>query len=176
MTFGLPHKWQIARDERGAAILELAIVIPILLSIGLGVFEFGNIIYRYQLMTAGVRDGARFAAGLPYDSANTTQTDATKTTTQYIAARGVVSGGSNRVEGWQPGDVTVTYQARTDDGTICGTVATNAFCRGRDPAGFIYEVTVSTDKAYQSLGFLGYLGLGSITLHAEHTERHFGVH
>jgi hypothetical protein len=36
-------------------------------------------------------------------------------------------------------------------------------------------VTVSTNVAYGELGFLGYLGVGPVTLTASHQERLYGV-
>jgi Flp pilus assembly protein TadG len=60
---------QFGSDERGAAMIEMAAVLPVLLAIGLGVIEFGNAIYSKHLITNGVRDGARYAAGRPADCA-----------------------------------------------------------------------------------------------------------
>ena len=51
------------KDQRGVAMIEMAAVLPVLLAIGLGVIEFGNAIYSKHLITNGVRDGARYAAG-----------------------------------------------------------------------------------------------------------------
>ena len=87
----------LQNDDRGTALLELAVVLPVLLTIGLGVLEFGNMIYRKHLIINGVRDAARYVSGLPYDAANTSQTAATITKGQNIAATGQASGGSNRI-------------------------------------------------------------------------------
>ena len=148
------------KDQRGTAILELAVVLPVLLTIGLGVMEFGNAVYSRHLIENGVRDGARYAAGLPYNTA--------ATAAKNIALTGVTSGGTYRVSWWNNTNmVTVTYANVTNlDGSG------NKLYRG---GATIQLVTVSTDVAYQPLGFLGYLGLGSITLHASHEERLFGV-
>ena len=54
---------EFGNDERGAAIIEMAVILPVLLAIGLGVIEFGNVIYSQHLIFNGVRDGARYAAG-----------------------------------------------------------------------------------------------------------------
>ena len=51
-------------DQRGTSTIELAIVLPVLFTIGLGMFEFGYLIYNYHLINVGVRDAARYAAGL----------------------------------------------------------------------------------------------------------------
>jgi Flp pilus assembly protein TadG len=160
---------KVGGDERGNAILELAVVLPVFLTIALGVFEFGRLIYSYQLIQNGVRDGARYVAGLKYEAGNTTLLDANLAATQNIAARGVATGGSNRVSWWAPSTVTVSYTTVANGPTACS--GTRCY-RGGDT---IVLVTVNTSVAYSPLGFLGYLGLGAITLTSTHQERLFGV-
>lgn len=169
MRFARKHLEPFGRDCRGTSILEMAVILPVLLAIGLGVLEFGNVIYSYHLIAVGVRDAGRYVAGLPQqDASGNSLVSANNTAAQYIATRGVISGGTNRVSWWNPGDVSVAYVAKTNDATLCGT----APCRG---GATITVVTVSTNVTYKPLGFLGILGLGTIPLHAEHEERLFGV-
>jgi Flp pilus assembly protein TadG len=160
---------KILGNENGSTILELAIVLPVFLTIALGVFEFGRLIYSYQLIQNGVRDGARYVAGLTYDAGNATLLGNNLTAAQNMAARGVATGGSNRVSWWAPSAVSVTYTNNANGPTSCGT--TRCY-RGGDT---IVTVTVSTSVAYQPLGFLGFLNLGTITLRSSHQERLFGV-
>ena len=169
MTGALARNRKGRDGEEGSAILELAVVLPVLLTIALGVFEFGRLIYSYHLIQNGVRDGARYVAGLTYDAGNATLLSNNLTAAQNIAARGVVSGGSNRVSWWAPSTVSVGYANVANGPTSCGT--TRCY-RGGDN---IVVVTVSTSVAYVPLGFLGFLGLGDITLATSHQERLFGV-
>ena len=149
-------------DERGTSTLEMGIVLPVLFTIGLGMFEFGNLIYSLHLINSGVSDAARYAAGR-----SSTSTDVVADT-KSIAMTGVKSGGSYRFSWWNnPSMVTVTY--RNVPNTLISGVKSY---RGGDN---IVMVSVSTDVPYQALGFLGYLGLGPITLHAQHEERLYGV-
>jgi Flp pilus assembly protein TadG len=59
------------RSERGAALLEAAITIPMLLLISVGIFEFGRAWQTWQVLTNAAREGARLAvlpdptAGVP---------------------------------------------------------------------------------------------------------------
>ncbi|MEN8260691.1 MAG: TadE family protein, partial [Pseudomonadota bacterium] len=46
--------------QRGIAIVEFAIVLPILLLLMLGVAEFGRAFFQYNTLTKAVRDGARY--------------------------------------------------------------------------------------------------------------------
>jgi Flp pilus assembly protein TadG len=49
------------RNERGAALLEAAITVPIILLICVGIFEFGRAYQVQQILTNAVREGARAA-------------------------------------------------------------------------------------------------------------------
>ena len=46
--------------QRGIAVIELTIVLPLLLLIFLGTAEFGRALYQYNTLTKTVRDGARY--------------------------------------------------------------------------------------------------------------------
>jgi Flp pilus assembly protein TadG len=149
-------------DQDGLSVIELAAVLPVLMTIGLGAMEFGNLIYVQHLIANGVRDGARYAAGLPYDASNTTQTTANTAKIKNITTNGIDAGGTARVTGWTVSNITVTYS--TFD---------NSASSYRGPAA-LPLVTVSTSFSYQPLGFLGFLGLGSKTLTFSHQERVIG--
>jgi hypothetical protein len=49
------------KSERGAALLEAAITIPMLLLIAIGIFEFGRAFQTWQILTNAAREGARIA-------------------------------------------------------------------------------------------------------------------
>jgi Flp pilus assembly protein TadG len=49
------------RGERGQAIVELALTLPLLLMVVLGVFDFGLMFQRYEVVTNAAREGARLA-------------------------------------------------------------------------------------------------------------------
>jgi Flp pilus assembly protein TadG len=49
------------RNQRGAALLEAAITIPIILLISVGIFEFGRAYQTWQVLTNAAREGARIA-------------------------------------------------------------------------------------------------------------------
>lgn len=145
-------------DERGSALLEMTIVIPVLLALGLGVFEFGNIYYKYHLMVNAVRDAARFAASRTGDVCNTA---ALQNEIKAVAQRtGVASG--VWTTGWA---ITVTCTAYDNK-------ANGYKFRGGDT---LNSVKVTATVPYQSLGFLGYLNLTAPTLSASHEERVIGV-
>lgn len=49
------------KSQRGAALLEAAITIPMLLLISVGIFEFGRAWQTWQVLTNAAREGARLA-------------------------------------------------------------------------------------------------------------------
>jgi Flp pilus assembly protein TadG len=49
------------RNERGAALIETAITLPILMLICVGIFEFGRAYQTWQVLTNASREGARVA-------------------------------------------------------------------------------------------------------------------
>src|SRR5580765_5190459 len=134
------------RDSKGAALLEFTIVLPILLAIGLGVFEFGNALYNYQLIANGVRDAARYAAGLRATNPCSSPffSNAVKDDIKSIAMKGVITGGSWRVPWWtDPATVVV-------DDTHCKPNPGNALY---NYSGDVPIVTVTASVPYQQLDF-----------------------
>ena len=51
----------LRRNERGAALIETAITIPIILLISVAIFEFGRAYQTWQVLTNATREGARVA-------------------------------------------------------------------------------------------------------------------
>ncbi|MDX1623558.1 MAG: TadE/TadG family type IV pilus assembly protein [Gemmatimonadota bacterium] len=49
----------VARGDRGQSLVEFAIVLPILLALVVGIFEFGRSWNVYQVLTNSAREGAR---------------------------------------------------------------------------------------------------------------------
>ncbi|MDO3378430.1 TadE/TadG family type IV pilus assembly protein [Geoalkalibacter halelectricus] len=58
------------RDDRGAAAVEFAVVLPLLLMLVFGIIEFGLLIYNKAMITNASREAAR--AGIVYASDPTT--------------------------------------------------------------------------------------------------------
>jgi Flp pilus assembly protein TadG len=73
-----PHN---ASSERGQALLETALVLPIILAVAVGIFEFGRAYQTMQVLTNAAREGARVAV-LP----NATKEDVESRVTAYLKA------------------------------------------------------------------------------------------
>ena len=52
---------RLIKNERGAALLEAAVTIPLILLIAVGIFEFGRAFQTWQVVTNAAREGARVA-------------------------------------------------------------------------------------------------------------------
>jgi Flp pilus assembly protein TadG len=52
---------QRGRSERGAALLEMALTLPLLLLVCVGILEFGRAYQTWQVITNAAREGARIA-------------------------------------------------------------------------------------------------------------------
>ena len=51
----------LRKNERGAALIEAAVTIPLILLISVGIFEFGRAYQTWQVLTNAAREGARQA-------------------------------------------------------------------------------------------------------------------
>lgn len=68
-----------AGSEKGAALLEAAITLPIILLICVGIFEFGRAYQTWQILTNAAREGARLAV-----IQGSTDSDVTQRVRQYM--------------------------------------------------------------------------------------------
>ena len=61
------------RNQRGVALVEAAMALPVLLLISAGIFEFGRAYQTWQVLTNAAREGARVAV-LPNGAPATAET------------------------------------------------------------------------------------------------------
>jgi Flp pilus assembly protein TadG len=102
------------RGERGQAIVELALTLPLLLLIVLGVFDFGLMFQRFEVVTNAAREGARLAV-LPDYKLIPAQV---QTHTANYLSTGGVSGTRNDVAGCNgalsPGRICISVEDGTE--------------------------------------------------------------
>jgi Flp pilus assembly protein TadG len=95
------------RGERGAEIVELAIVLPMLAILLIGGIEVGRAFYTYNILTKSIRDAVRYVSA---DSISTTGVipPATITKAKNLAVYGNISGtGSPVAPGFSTSDVSI---------------------------------------------------------------------
>ena len=89
MTF---HWIDKIRAQRGQAMIETALTLPLLLLLSVSVFEFGRAFQYWQILTNAAREGARVAV-LP----GTGSDDVTERVAAYIEGGQLVNAGSATV-------------------------------------------------------------------------------
>lgn len=83
------RRQQVGKKQRsGAALVEMAIVLPIFLMVSLGIIEFGRALMVANMVTNSAREGARMAV---LDGSSNTQVQQA-VVDFLIAATGVASG------------------------------------------------------------------------------------
>jgi Flp pilus assembly pilin Flp len=65
----------VMRDEEGAAIVEFALVMPILALIIFGIIDFGRAFYTVNNIISAVREGARYGAILAAPTSDAGKTE-----------------------------------------------------------------------------------------------------
>jgi Flp pilus assembly protein TadG len=105
---------RIRRSERGAAILEAAITVPILLLVAVAVFEFGHAFQTWQVLTNAAREGARIAV-----LAGTTDTAVTTRVRDYLTAGAVANAQTAAVVVTRNVTITGTAELATTVSVTC---------------------------------------------------------
>jgi len=157
--------WQ---DNGGSALVEGAIVLPVLFVIMFGVYEFSWFFYQQHLISTGLRDAARYLtrASNPCDAASVNW-PVEEEYAKLLATTGFINGGAVRVKGWMPTMVTIMCTP------IDNPVGPNGLSAYRGGP-ILYIVTASTKFTDPSLGFFGLLGLQPPVISVSHSERVIG--
>ncbi|NNC52634.1 MAG: pilus assembly protein [Erythrobacter sp.] len=114
------------RDTRGAAAAEMALMVPLLLTLMFAGFEAGHYFYTEQQVIKAVREGSRYAGRLGFDAFPCGGTaDATAVAQiQQVTRTGTVTGTNPRVRGMALSDISVTHRCDANfenDGIFKGT-------------------------------------------------------
>lgn len=151
--------------ERGQAVIELALCLPLLLLVVLGIFDFGFMFQRFEVVTNAAREGARVGVLPDYAPA-----DAVNRAVQYLDAGGMGGAGITTVTTCGGG---ITPNKRCASAAE-GTVTLPAL--GAEPAKTVDQITVVVEFDYE-FQFLGPLmnvfgsGLGTTRLRSVSTMR-----
>lgn len=158
---------RLLRDESASAATEMALVLPMLLTLMFGAFELGNYFLDEHVAQKAVRDAARYAARLPmsnYDCSGPTVTSTAQTSIQEVARfndpNGTADGATARLSGWDAdtrATVTLTCDSSSSDSYV-----NNGMYSGFPNSGAVPIVTVSATVPYRML--FGSYVFGSTTL------------
>jgi len=108
----------ICRNERGQAVVEFALVLPLLLLLVFGVTEFGRAWMTKNILTSAAREGCRVACVTDPDI------DAVNARVQEVCAAGRVTPATVTVAGPDPLDISrrITVTVQTDFQVIPGNI------------------------------------------------------
>lgn len=126
--------------RRGSAIVELTLLVPLLVSLFLGVWQFGYAYYIYNELEQAVRAGARYGSVRKYDVAGYTE----------AVQKMVVYGNPGATPGTTPAlvpnlnhrDVTVQL-LNASGGAATGTPATVQVSISRYEIGTLWTITLN---------------------------------
>jgi Flp pilus assembly protein TadG len=121
--------------ERGAAAVEFALVLPILLTLTLGAIDFGWFFYIDQLVTNAAREGARAGTLVAPTAAAATAENAAQTAAESyltkvsLSATGVEASLDTSVAGTQGIKVVISYPVGSLTGFFSTVMPANAVGR-----------------------------------------------
>jgi Flp pilus assembly protein TadG len=155
----------LRRNERGAAGVEMALVLPLLVLLAFGAIEIGRMIWQYQIVTKGVRDGVRYLTRVPV-TCTAPGADGTFASTDEDVAKNLVKSGT-----------------KTASTPILAEYASAVFeidvdCRDAAALGLsggtYMPVVKMTVEVPFSEWFSTLLGMGDVTYTVAHEEVHVG--
>jgi Flp pilus assembly protein TadG len=156
-------------DDRGQAVIELALTLPLLLLVVLGIFDFGFMFQRYEIVTNAAREGARVGVLPGYST-----TDAANRALNYLDAGGL---GGASITTVASGSCNTSRAIAADTRCAAATVGTTTLpAVGGNPAKVVDQITVEVQYDYEFV-FVGPLmdvfssGLGTTRLRAVSTMR-----
>lgn len=142
------RSFRFRRGEKGAAIVEFALVAPILFVIVFGIIEFGMAFWRKQQMTTAVRDAARY--GMVKSSPKHTASEIQDKVTEYL-----------KNAGWDTGRLSATATG------AAGASGTDLTVKATYPTSFVILSKFKYGGMKEAVN-----GSGDVTLTATVTVQH----
>ena len=136
-------------EQRGVAMTEAIIVVPFLTFFAVGVIEFGALFWQREQIETGLRDAARYMARCPHPIATC---EATASNLAYYGSS--ASTPAERVPGWNDTNSPITF-------TVTTGVSQDI-------------VTAWTAHDLVNSPLFNYLGIGPISISADHNQRLMG--
>lgn len=173
------------RSTRGAALVEMSIILPVLLILFTGFVEFGRALHHNHVIDKSARDAARFLARQPTSGAFETDCSVDPPAgsaleqAKHLAIYGSTADtGEPLISYWEDGSgdpryATVCVEGPDDTTAVTLTVDGETFT--------VRVVRVNIELAYDDAGLLGFLDavvpgatLTGFLMGASHEERHIG--
>jgi Flp pilus assembly protein TadG len=135
--------------KRGSAVLEFALLLPLLVSLFLGTWSFGYEYYIYAELEGAVRAGARYASLATYDASSTSSY---QTAVQNMVVYGDPAGSTQPlVPGLETSNVNVVVGVVNGGEPTSVTVSISGF----KTAAMSLDAVTLTNKPSLEIPFLG---------------------
>jgi Flp pilus assembly protein TadG len=154
------------RDDKGAILVEMTLITPLMIALSAGVFEFGNIIHTKLLIEAGLEDAARYMARCTTGFA----TVDCAATAQNIAKYGATTAGTLRLADWGT-DETVVFATYDTTNNVDAVTGLQDY---RGTGATVRTIRATTSHSFNATSLLAFIGVGPITITASHEERFIG--
>ncbi len=145
----------IWRNTRGAMAAEAALILPVLLLLGFGTADYGNLLLQKHRMSSGLVSAGNFLA-------RSSTPEALETPARYLAVTGSTTGTDPRINGWSIADVAISYRNQQNN---------NGDYRG---GASIRTVILSSEANYTGFGIVTMMSPGGITIRSRYEERILG--
>jgi Flp pilus assembly protein TadG len=180
MVFG-PFLSRYRHSQSGAAATEFALILPFVMVLMFGSFEMGNYFWKQHVVVKSVREGARYAARLPFGKFDCDSADIVVSATdaavdadaiariKLLTRTGQIANANatTRVKNWDDTEVTVTVSCPDTD------FSTGLYANM--PNG-LRVVVSAVDVPYPSLfATLGFEGAVDVKLNASSSSAVMGL-
>ncbi len=150
-------------NSSGAAAVEMALMLPLLLMLMFGTFEGGHYLWSEHKVVKGVRDGARYAARTSFSNFDGCPTVVGEAAIKKLIRTGYLNGDNPSISGtdnpvvpgWADANVTVTCAYVSGQSGLYGT-----------RAGIAPIVTVTATVDYPSLFQMFGIGSSGVNLYS----------
>lgn len=142
---------RVRQNEKGAILVEFALVTPLLLMTMAIVLELGAALHQTNLLEKQVAAGAALAARSDYPL-----TAAATTSVTNLVRTGSVSGGADLLDGWA-------------DGAASLAITTQTYSLSGETVPYV-RVSASVPYEPMMVGLLDFLGFDDFMMSAEHEE------
>ncbi len=155
------HAAALTRDRRGAAAAEMALMLPVLMLVMFGIFEFGRLVHDYHVINKGVRDAGRYLSRLDLSCPGAAVSAATLAEARNLAMTGNIGGGNILLYYWNDPTTVVVN-------TNCSATGGYAGAFAGDPE--IASVVVTADVPFNFSFLAPFLDNPVLTMQARHQE------
>ncbi len=168
----------ILSNAHGAAAAEMALVLPLLLTIMLGSVELGSYFYNEHILVKAVRDGARYAGRQNFSYYSACSGEPTGTVgaeTRALVRTSLLAGGTDRFPDVEDGDITLDTNCFTTATDMSSSTETlSGIYRGAASGAPVVTVRASVDYEPVVGAAFGFSGVG-FKLNAEQQAAVMGL-